>query len=915
MILSTHNILTILKEDKMADLIKKLISIASAVAVMSSTTSMLALAEDEDSNVNNEETVEQVIVGGYDFNDFSDYIGSGFLQTPSGATLDVGEGVQIGIGARNDANGTTGWYTSTVDADHGSSGQANIGQYVSAARGPYLNITIPATETAGKRVGMSWEYYPTNGTNNTADLIIYDPTAGAEVATLVVGDTLNENEWNTIEIMVETSGSTMLIVNNRVVACNNMTASTYPQIKFTEINSGATQSRGSIDNIVLYTGGQLSDEQKVAFAMNDINLDTTQSSIELSEDGFSYNVTDDFTLPTTTSADVSWSVNQRAMGSTDDNWTESNFVAINGTNATINPTDEVGNYEVKLVAHITSGEASEDKEFILNLMNPINEINEVLESGYEKLAYADAVDSRYTCSVCGNIYQAEDGVNFNDLPDDWTCPAHIGCGSDKDAFTETESDVYTCQVCGYTYAVDTGDESIGIPAGTLWNDITDFACPGPVCGAMKSQYVATLPTYDLTSDEVLKADVVFPNSVSGHKYVTIKWSISDETYLSIDRNMIGVFMTDDLTVHNLTITATVVYEKGDITYSSEPQEYNISIGFTEDDVNSDDAALDKYKVRFDAACEENFEDIPTTTSSDIELPTEGLFGSTIRWTSNAPTVISNSGSVTRQNSNRDVTLTASIMSGAASETKTFEVTVRGKSSSSSSGSGSGGSVSSVGGSSNVNTGGAIAGNNSGVITTPPTGQEVVDELIQQREEAENRFTDIGSVSWARDAINGLYDAGIINGKTETTFAPNDNVTRAEFAKMLMGVFGLNSDAFTTSSFYDVSTSDWYFQSVESAYNLGIINGVAPAYFDPNANITRQDMAVMVVRAATVSGKAIPTVNEAKTFADEASIADYAKDAVSTLQVGGIIDGVTDTTFAPTDNATRAQAAKILYSFL
>ena len=414
----------------------------------------------------------------------------------------------------------------------------------------------------------------------------------------------------------------------------------------------------------------------------------------------------------------------------------------------------------------------------------------------------------------------------------------------------------------------------------------------------------------------LDYDIQLPKSLDVELgNMDIKWTASTDNILIDDKN-VATIHTSDLTEHQVNLIATFVYSRDNTELIRVSHEYPVTVGFTESDLESEDASLDKYKVRFDAEYEENFEDIPTTTSSDIELPTKGMFGSTIKWTSNAPSVISNNGSVTRQNSNRDVTLTASIMSGAVSETKTFDVTVRGKSSSSSSsGGGGGGSVSSVGGSSNVNTGGAIAGNNPGVITTPPIGQEVVDELVQQKEEAENRFTDIGSVSWARDAINSLYDAGIINGKTETTFAPNDNVTRAEFAKMLMGVFGLNSDAFTTSSFYDVSPSDWYFQSVESAYNLGIINGVAPAYFDPNANITRQDMAVMVVRAATVSGKAIPTVNEAKTFADEASIADYAKDAVSTLQVGGIIDGVTDTTFAPTDNATRAQAAKILYSFL
>lgn len=72
---------------------------------------------------------------------------------------------------------------------------------------------------------------------------------------------------------------------------------------------------------------------------------------------------------------------------------------------------------------------------------------------------------------------------------------------------------------------------------------------------------------------------------------------------------------------------------------------------------------------------------------------------------------------------------------------------------------------------------------------------------------------------------------------------------------------------------------------------------------------------MVMRAATVAGQSVTAVEEAITFADDASIADYAKEAVSTLQAAGIINGVSDTEFAPVSNATRAQAAQILYSFL
>lgn len=420
-----------------------------------------------------------------------------------------------------------------------------------------------------------------------------------------------------------------------------------------------------------------------------------------------------------------------------------------------------------------------------------------------------------------------------------------------------------------------------------------------------------VPVSEITD---LDYDIILPTTVKvADGEVAINWTSSSDN-VKIEENKATIH-TADFDAHDVTLTAEFVYKKNNTELHSVNHDYNVNVEFTEEDKDSDNTALDKYKVRFDSEDEELFEDIPTTASSNIDLPTEGKFGSTIKWTSNAPTIISNTGTFKKPSANRTVTLTAQIMSGAVSEMKVFDISVKGSSSSGGSSGGGGGSSSSTGSSSSVSSGGTIANGSSTATAVPPVGQDKVDQLIDEKEQAENRFTDMANVSWARDAINGLFDAGIINGKSDTLFAPNDTVTRAEFAKMLMGVFGLNSSAFTTSSFADVSTDAWYFQSVESAYNLGIINGVADGYFDPNANITRQDMAVMVMRAATVSGTSVTATEDATTFRDEAQISDYAKDAVTTLQMAGIINGVSDYEFAPLENATRAQAAVILYSFL
>lgn len=909
--------------------LKKIIAAAASLCIACVSFNLVFAADEGDS--------AEVIVGGYNFDNFTDYIGERFLQAKEEQTLDLEGGVQVALGARSDgANGNTGWYSSEIDAEHGSSGQANLGQYVTSARGPLVKFNIESNVTAGKRVGMRFEYYPVNGTGNTADLILYDASAALQIAYLTVGQELIENAWNSIELMVETSGSTTLIVNNNIIDSSDMTPSTYPQIKFTEVASDKDlQSRGNIDNIELYTGGKLTDEQLLNIYASNIVIDTEQNTVNESADGNAYDVYGNFSLPSSTDVQIEWRVEQR-LKDTDDQWEQSQYVSIAGRNLTISDINEASKYDTRLVAIISYNEASMEKYFSLNLKSEMTALQEYADS----MQIKDAITGTDLTPGEDNIYRIDSDIsldNGNELINvNWACYKEetvVETDENNEQVERTEwvessiidanGEFYPTDYVGTlkltaTLSFNSTELTKDYFVASTVNAVTDYIDP-TINGIVVTSADDTTVVYeDAKNIGIVNRDLQFPTSVKvADGDVEIVWEvISGEEYASIDKNGLLTIMTSDNSAHEVEMKATFTYVKNSKDIISKTEEgYKFSIQFTEDDANSDDAALDKYKVRFDAANEDQF-DIPSSTSSDIELITEGEFGSSIKWTSNAPTIISNSGDFTRPSTNRNVTLTASIMSGAFSETKTFEVTARARSTSSGSGGGGGGgSTSSTGSTSNIDTSGTIAQANPGTITTPQSSQEIVDELIQQREEAENRFTDIGGVSWARDAINGLYDAGIINGKTETTFAPNDNVTRAEFAKMLMGVFGLTSSGFTTSSFYDVPTDAWYFQSVESAYNLGIINGVSAGYFDPDANITRQDMAVMVMRAATVAGQSVTAVEEAITFADDASIADYAKEAVSTLQAAGVINGVSDTEFAPTSNATRAQAAQILYSFL
>ena len=185
------------------------------------------------------------------------------------------------------------------------------------------------------------------------------------------------------------------------------------------------------------------------------------------------------------------------------------------------------------------------------------------------------------------------------------------------------------------------------------------------------------------------------------------------------------------------------------------------------------------------------------------------------------------------------------------------------------------------------------------------------------------FNDIQG-HWAQAYIELLANRNIINGMTETTFVPDGNITRAQFAKLLAGLEGVDLSKYTTSKFGDVSQNAWYSGAVawasDNNITLGYANADGTKNFNPNQNITRQDMAVMMKRYLdNVAKKTLSAVDAKIAFVDDKIIADYSKEAVLQLQQAGIINGkITQTggtEFDPTGKLTRAEAAKIVASQL
>ena len=171
------------------------------------------------------------------------------------------------------------------------------------------------------------------------------------------------------------------------------------------------------------------------------------------------------------------------------------------------------------------------------------------------------------------------------------------------------------------------------------------------------------------------------------------------------------------------------------------------------------------------------------------------------------------------------------------------------------------------------------------------------------------FDDIADIPWAADAITQLSYRGVLNGKSERLFMPNDNVTREEFAKIITVAFKLNL-VNTECPFGDVDENDWAYPYIRSAYKAGIIKGVSDTEFGYGQNITREDLCVMINRMLTVGELTLPQV-DGGVFGDDGEISDYAKESVYYLERAGIILG-DGTNFNPKANATRAEAAKIVY---
>ena len=206
------------------------------------------------------------------------------------------------------------------------------------------------------------------------------------------------------------------------------------------------------------------------------------------------------------------------------------------------------------------------------------------------------------------------------------------------------------------------------------------------------------------------------------------------------------------------------------------------------------------------------------------------------------------------------------------------------------------------------TGNGGGGGGGGFATTAKVDQTIA-EAQTPYEKNGSVFSDISQVSWAEEAIIFLAKNNIINGKADGIFAPNDNITREEFAKIVANTFGTGKDS-EIPYFTDVDTQSWYYPYIKMVYADGIAKGIADGTFGIGMHISREDAIVMLYRAGNLKGASYSDKAEFIPFEDGCS--SYAEEAVAAFAKSGIVSGTGNNMLNAGRTLTRAEAAQMVY---
>ena len=173
------------------------------------------------------------------------------------------------------------------------------------------------------------------------------------------------------------------------------------------------------------------------------------------------------------------------------------------------------------------------------------------------------------------------------------------------------------------------------------------------------------------------------------------------------------------------------------------------------------------------------------------------------------------------------------------------------------------------------------------------------------------FIDVAQNAWYKDAVQYAYDNGLMTGTSETEFAPEATTTRAMIVSILARLENVTSAE--AAGFADVSADDWYATTVNWAASAGVVSGTGDGNFSPNAAITREQLAAMLMNYSAWKGEDVSARADLSTYSDQPST--WATETMSWAVAEGLSSGVTADQLQPQASATRAQVAAILQRFL
>lgn len=592
-----------------------------------------------------------------------------------------------------------------------------------------------------------------------------------------------------------------------------------------------------------------------------VRLDTDALNVKFAPGDSANSVTTDITLP---------EVGEYGSGIV---WEISRPDIIDDYGAVIRPAADTN---VRLTATVMRGNSSEKKSFTVLVKAAdaqsrpdaqlVNDVAASLEIGYAEGDSASSVTKPITLASGG-----ADGVEISwDSSQPTIVTAYGGVNRQY-------SDIAVVLTANITKGSASRQKQF-----TITVKAADVAPDNPNAGADKAASDAESVAADKNNLKIVYAPGDSESSVTsnltlpaiGDSGSSIYWESSNPNIISS-----GGVVNRDSDDENVTLTA--VLSKGSSTATSV---FNVRVkGLHSAAVESDEDIVDRVTGALDVVY--RAKDNASRVTLPVGLPTEGAEGTKISWSSSNTDVINTNGGVTRKSADTQVTLTATVTRGIASKTKTFTLTVI---------------------AAQKPSGSSLAGEED---LLPP--KPSADPSDWQGSPSDERFTDISTVPWAREAILTLAGSGVIKGTSATTFSPDDSISRGDYVTLLVRLLNLNTEL--GEGFADVPSDAYYYQTITTAKTLGIIDGVGGNMFEPESSISRQDMMTMTYRALSrLNLTAGWQPSDLSAFGDTNMISDYALQSVQYVVGGGLIAGDENGNISPLANTTRAETAVFLY---